>query len=120
MSYLDQVKGLYGMIGQGQIMEAFEKYYHDEVVMIEPNGDNCVGKDANREREKQFMNNIKEMHGGGVTGMTTDEVAGITMVENWMDVTFQDGNRMKMEQIARQKWQGDQIIEERFYYNMPG
>ena len=45
--------------------------------------------------------------------------SGITMVEAWADVTFQDGNRMKLEEIARQKWQGDQIIEERFYYN-PG
>jgi hypothetical protein len=42
------------------------------------------------------------------------------MVESWMDVTFQGGMRPKWEQIARQKWQGDQIIEERFYYNMPG
>jgi len=42
-----------------------------------------------------------------------------TMVEAWSEVTFQDGNRMKLEEIARQKWHGDQIIEERFYYN-PG
>tara|TARA_R110002124_G_scaffold76758_2_gene205690 strand:- start:7340 stop:7450 length:111 start_codon:yes stop_codon:yes gene_type:complete len=36
-----------------------------------------------------------------------------------MEVTFKGGNKIKMEQIARQKWKGDHIIEERFYYN-PG
>ena len=41
------------------------------------------------------------------------------LVEAWMELTFQDGNRMKMEQIARQKWQDGRIVEERFYYN-PG
>lgn len=107
------------MIGQGQIMDAFEKFYHDDVVMTEPDGTATSGKDANRDREKQFVANIKEMHGGGVDGITSNEEDGITMVENWMEVTFQDGNKVKMEQIARQKWQGDKIIEERFYYNMP-
>ena len=46
--------------------------------------------------------------------------AGVTIVESWMEATFKDGNRMKMEEVAVQKWQGDQIIHERFYYNMPG
>jgi len=34
-------------------------------------------------------------------------------------VTFKDGNRVKMEQVARQKWVGNKIVEERFYYNPP-
>ena len=43
----------------------------------------------------------------------------ITMSESWMDVTFKDGNRIRMEEVAVQHWEGDQIIKERFYYN-PG
>ncbi len=120
MSYKSQVKELYDMIFQGQIMEGFEKFYGENVTMIEASGEAFEGKDTNREREKQFVASVKEFHGGGVEGMTSDEEAGITMVENWMDVTFQDGNRVKMEQIARQKWDGDKIVEERFYYNMAG
>jgi hypothetical protein len=118
MSYNEQAEGLYGMIGQGQILDAFEKFYHEDCVMIEPNGNPRVGKAANREHEKNFVGGIAEMHGGGVGAITSDETNGVTMVESWMDVTFKDGNRMKMEQVARQKWDGDQIKEERFYYNM--
>jgi len=119
MSYLDQAKELYGMIGSGQLMEAFEKFYHQDIEMVEPNGDVTKGKDANRKREKEFLAMIKEMHGGGVYGITSNEDDGITMVETWMDVTYQDGNRTKMEEVAVQHWDGEQIIKERFYYNMP-
>ena len=41
------------------------------------------------------------------------------MVEAWVDVTFKDGNRMKLEEVAVQQWDGDQIIRKRFYYNAP-
>ena len=120
MSYLQKVKDMYAMTGQGQMLEAFEKYYHEDVTMVEATGEERKGKNANREFEKQWLSSLKEMHGGGVTGFTSNEDEGITMVETWMDATFQDGNRMKMQEVCVQKWQGDQIIHERFYYNMPG
>lgn len=120
MSNLKNASDLYAMIGQGQVLEAFEKYYHEDIVMIEATGEVRKGKDTNREHEKQWLSSVKEMHGGGVTGITSNEDEGITMVENWMEASYQDGNRVKMEQVSVQKWQDDQIIRERFYYNMPG
>ena len=119
MKYKDLAAEMYRMANSGQAMEAFEKFYHQDSSMIEATGEVRKGKDSNREFEKNFYGSIKEVHGGGVLGITSDEENGITMVEAWMDVSFQDGSRMKMEEIARQKWQGEQIIEERFYYN-PG
>jgi hypothetical protein len=116
MSYLQKAKDLYAMIGQGQLLEAFEKYYHNDVVMQEAGEAERTGKDVNREHEKQFLGMLKEVHGAGVDGFTSDEENGITMVENWMDMTFQDGNRVRMEQVAVQKWQGDQVIREKFYH----
>ncbi|MCF8369490.1 MAG: hypothetical protein K9G76_10645 [Bacteroidales bacterium] len=120
MSYLEKVTAMYKMIEEGKMMEAFEKYYHKDVVMIEATGDVREGKDKNREFELQFMGSIKDIHGSGTTGITSNEKTGVTMVESWMDTTFQDGSRMKMEEVAVQYWKGDFIIKERFYYNMPG
>ena len=117
MNYLNNAKELYQLIGEGKAMEAFEKYYHDDVVMIEANGDARKGKDENRKYEEQFFSTIKEYHDGGVYAMTSDENGGVTMVETWMDITFNDGKRVKMEQVAVQYWKDDQIIRERFYYN---
>ena len=53
---------------------------------------------------------IKEFHGSGVLAITSDDNAAMTIVESWMYVTIKDGNRAKMEEVAVQKWQGDQII----------
>ena len=120
MSYLNKVTAMYEMIGHGKMMEAFEKYYAENVVMVEATGDVREGKDKNREFELQFLSSIKEVHGGGLYNITSNEKTGVTMVETWMDTTFKDGNRMKMEEVCVQKWEGDFIVHERFYYNMPG
>jgi ketosteroid isomerase-like protein len=119
MSYYDKAKNMYDMLAQGKMLEAFEKYYHNDVVMVEATGDIRNGKEANRKYENEFLGMIKEVHGSGVTAITSDEKAGVTMSESWMDMTFKDGNRVKMEEVAVQKWKGDQIVHERFYYNVP-
>ena len=117
MSYYDKAKDIYDMSAQGKMLEAFEKYYHKDIVMVEATGEARKGKEANRKFETEFMGMIKEMHGGGVRAITSNEKEAVTMVESWMDVTMKDGKRSMMEEVAVQKWKGDQIIHERFYYN---
>lgn len=107
------------MIGEGKSMEALEKFYHDKVIVIDGKEAPRNGKDAQKKAVQQWYGMIKEMHGGGVGAITSDEENGVTMVESWVDITFQDGNRIKMEEVGVQKWLGDQIINERFYYTMP-
>ena len=116
MSYLAKAQDVYNMMGQGQLLEAFEKYYADNIVMTEPRGTR-EGKDVCREYEKAFLGMVKEFHGMEVTAIGSNEEAGTTFVESWMEVTFQDGNRVKMDQVAVQHWAGDQIVKEQFYYD---
>lgn len=115
---LDRAQDMYAMIHEGKLLEAFDKYYHDDVEMQEPTGDPRSGKAANREFMKQWMANVEERHGGGVTAITSNEEEQITMIETWTDVTY-SGKRMKMEEVAVQRWEDDKIIHERFYYVMP-
>lgn len=117
MNYYQKAKDIYDMLGQGKMVEAFEKYYHQDVVMVEATGEVRQGKDYNREFEKKFLSSIKEFHGFGVNSITSNEGDGVTAVESWMEVTFVDGTKVKMEQVAVQRWKNDQIIHERFYYN---
>lgn len=117
MTNKDRIQDIYQMMNAGKALDAFDQYYDEKVVMIEGDGNRRVGKATNREYEENFFAGIKEIHDGGTPFITADEDHNVTMVETWMDVTFKDGNRMKMEQIARQKWNSGKIIEERFYYN---
>jgi ketosteroid isomerase-like protein len=118
MSYYDKAKDIYDMMSQGKMLDAFEKYYNNDVVMVEATGEVRKGKDANRKFQVEFMNGVKEIHGSGVKAITSNEKDATTMVESWMDITMKDGKRSMMEEVAVQKWKGDQVIHERFYYNM--
>ncbi|MFY0688710.1 MAG: nuclear transport factor 2 family protein [Cyclobacteriaceae bacterium] len=116
MTYLEQEQQLQSE-ASGDLLAAFEKYYHEDVVMEEPSFGKTEGKQANREREKSFAGMIKDFHGGGLKSISANEEEATTATESWMEATFQDGNRVKMEQVSIKKWEGDKVIHERFYYN---
>lgn len=110
----EKVNDLNQMILSGKSMDAFEKYYHEDVVMQENNLEPTVGKDANRKRELASASAVQEFHGAEVKGVATGD--NISMVEWSMDMTYQGGNRVKLNQVAVQRWKDGQIISERFYY----
>lgn len=116
MTYAQKTQELYNMINSGQLLEAFEKFYAEDVVMQEMGEEPRVGKAINREYEEKFVGSVEAIHGGGVDNITSDEAKGVVMIENWMDVTFKGGHRIKMEQVCVQEWNGDQIVKERFYH----
>ena len=119
-TYYDRAADIYKMMGEGKTLEAFDKYYHDDVVMEEATGEVREGKAASREFIENWRASIDEYHGGGARVITSNEEERVTMVEAWADITFKDGNRMKLEEVAVQHWNEDGlIVRERFYYNVP-
>lgn len=101
------------MIRQGKALEAFEKFYAEDVVMME-NDQAFEGKDVNRKREQEFFGNIAEVHGAGITAAA---VQGHTsFCEQFFDATFKDGKRMKLEEVAVRTWRDGKVVRERFYY----
>ncbi|MEL7833181.1 nuclear transport factor 2 family protein [Fodinibius sp. Rm-B-1B1-1] len=116
MNYFDKINDIYNHIAQGTAMDAFEEYYADDVTMILEDGTTVEGKEANREREKEFFSSVEKFHGIEVSGITSNEDEGITAVESTMTVTFKGADGpMDLEQVAVQHWDGDEIDTERFY-----
>lgn len=108
------------MMAEGNVWEAFDKYYHEDVTVIEmPNGETRQGKEAQRRAIEQWFDMVKEVHDDGVASVCANEDDGVSTAETWTEVSFKDGNRMKMSEVAVQKWKDGQIIEEKFYYHMP-
>lgn len=116
MTYLEKVTELYELINTGTLMAGFEKFYAENVTMQEIGEEPRAGKQTNRVHEIDFLETVKEFHGAGVEAITSNEKARKTMVESWMDVTYQNGMRLKTEQVAVQTWDGDFIIKEIFYH----
>lgn len=121
MSVLQDAQQLQKMMADGKTMEAFEKYYHNDVKVVEmPTGEVRNGKNAQRRAIEEWMGSVEAFHDGGVTSVCSDEDHDYSTVESWMDVSFKDGHRLKMSEVAVQKWKDGQIIEEKFYYQLPG
>lgn len=118
MDVQESVNDLVKMCLSGQMMDAFEKYYADDVVMQENEQDPRKGKDANRTFEQEWMASVAEVHSSEAK---TVAVAGDKAVIEWtMDVSFKDGNRVTMSEVAVQTWKDGKIVHEKFYYDMSG
>jgi ketosteroid isomerase-like protein len=116
MNYLEKIKDVYDHIAKGAAMDAFEKYYAENVVMVLEDGKEVKGKDANRDRENEFFGKVEEFHGLEVVGISANEETGFTSVECAMTVLFKGSDGpMTIEQVAVQDWEGDEITRERFY-----
>jgi ketosteroid isomerase-like protein len=115
MSVKEKIEDVYQHVQNGTALDAFEKYYADNVTMILEDGTAVEGKDSNRKRENEFFDSVESFNGMEVVGIAANEETGQTSVESWMDVTFKGGNRMKLEQVATQDWEDGKIVRERFY-----
>ncbi|MCA9494262.1 MAG: nuclear transport factor 2 family protein [Myxococcales bacterium] len=101
-------------LSTGRLMEVFEKFYADDVVMME-NGEPDparVGKAGNRTYEQYFADKA-EWHGAKMGPVIVD--GDHSAYEMWMDFTI-DGQRVVRSQVAMQWWKDGQIVKEIFYY----
>jgi hypothetical protein len=100
----------------GKPMDAFEKFYADQIEMCENFEAPCVGKDANRKRELEFFGKVGEFHGAELLTSAYDDKKNIGFSEWMWDLTFKGGPRIQMKQVAVRRWKNGQVIHERFYY----
>ena len=114
MSIKSQVQAVIDGILTGKILETFDAYYADNVVMSENLKDERVGKAANREYELKFLDNVQEFHGAKVGRVIVE--GDHAAVEWTFDVTFKGGNRVSMQQVAVQTWKDGKIVREDFYH----
>jgi hypothetical protein len=108
---LDEINGL---VVSGKLLDAFEKFYAEEVVMQENLNPPVVGKDANRLREIEFLNNIEEFRSASVTGVGVGD--DISFVIWNYDYTHKQWGIKNYTQVSVQNWKDGRIIKEQFFY----
>jgi len=115
MTYYEKAKALFRMIEEGKLLDALDKYYHEQVMIIADDGKERNGIEEARNYDKKLLKEIDEVLGGGVKTITSDEERAITMVEFWISIKFKNGYKKKIEEVAVQYWEGDRITKENFY-----
>lgn len=99
---------------QGKMMEVFETYYHEDVVMQDRGMEACEGKDANREREETFLSKVTEFRGMQCLEAMYQEDLAISLWYN--DFSHHDYGDVQGRQLSITKFQDGKIISEEFMY----
>ncbi len=118
MTNLERAQDIYELLAKGQLFDAFEKYYAENVVMEDIGENNRrIGKAACRIHELEFMNAVEAFLGMGVDGFTVSADGATVMIENWLELQFKGAPApIKMAQVAVQQWENGLIVNERFYH----
>jgi len=111
------LKDLNQLVLTGKAIDAFDKYYHEEVSMQENHLPPTVSKAANREREKDFFGNITEFRSAEVKGIAVGD--NISYVTWHYDYTHREWGVRNYTQVSIQHWKDGKIIREQFYYTPP-
>ncbi|HWY45748.1 MAG TPA: nuclear transport factor 2 family protein [Bryobacteraceae bacterium] len=98
-----------------KVLEAFEQFYSDDVVMQENFGEPCRGKAANRERTLEWAGTVSQFHSARLIGSA---VSGDHAYSEWQyDATYKNGVRYQINQVAVRVWRDGQVVSERFYWD---
>ena len=111
----ESLRDLNEMVMSGKMLDAFEKYYDDDVVMQENSNPPMIGKARNREREIAFVNNLEEFRSASVEGIGVGD--DVTFVIWNYDYTHREWGVRTYSQVSVQFWKDGKIIREQFFYS---
>ena len=112
---LEKITDLNDLILQGKAMEAFEKYYDEDVTMQENESEPTIGKEVNRKGEEEFFRNVTEFRSAQRLKVTIGK--NTTMVEWQYNYTHGEWGVRNYSQVSVQVWKNGGIIKEKFYDN---
>jgi GNAT superfamily N-acetyltransferase len=95
--------------------EAIEEFYTADASMRENGHEPRRGRDALAANERKVLARMKSVRSRCVRPVL---VSGDTVVVRWIfEFETLDGGRMRMEELAWQRWDGERIAEEQFFYD---
>ena len=96
---------------------AIRDFYTEGASMRENMKEPRVGRDLLMEREQKTLDKAKSLESRCVRPVL---VHGDHVVVRWIfEFEWKDGKRTRMEELAWQRWEGERIAEEQFFYD-PG
>lgn len=111
----ERVLALVAMVEKAQFVEAIEEFYHPHASMQENQEPPRVGRDLLVAEERATMARFRTMITHPVETLLVD---GDQAVIRWrFEFIPPDGPPMLLEELAWQRWEGERIAEERFFYD---
>lgn len=92
---------------------ALEKYYAEDVLVLEKDQVVADSLQANIAREKDFLGGVSEWREAKILSVAAGE--GVTMTEWHLDFVHEVYGHKKGNQVAVQHWQDGKVVREQFY-----
>lgn len=111
----DTLEAFIARVLSGAHAEAVEEFYTPDSTMQENQSPPRVGRDANAANERRVLSKVRSVH---TTCVRPVFVNGDHVVIRWI-FRFErlDGTVVQMEELAWQRWEGERIAEETFFYD---
>lgn len=101
----------------GRTVEALEGFYAEHAAMQENLGPPRVGRSALVAHEQRALAGVQDLRLRCVRPVLS---AGDTVVLRWqISYCTRDGRAVRFEELAYQRWAGERIVHEQFFYD-PG
>ena len=111
----DVVEAFAKRLEDGEFVEAIEQYYTSDAATYENNAAPTVGRDKLVAKERGVLAASREVK---AVRIGPSLIEGDHVATRWsFSFTNAEGAIRTLDEIAWQTWQGDQLIEERFYYD---
>jgi hypothetical protein len=96
-------------------IEACEQFYTEHSSMQENQDAPRIGRDAHLANERRVMARAKHVHSECVRPVF---VQGDHVVIRWIfEFTWPNDTVTRIEELAYQRWEGDRIAEEQFFFD---
>src|SRR5262249_36538561 len=113
----ERVKELITLAEQGKFVEAIQEFYAEDASMRENLNPPRLGLETLVANERNVLATYKEIRTLPVDSFLEDVD---DVVIHWIfEITRNDGSRFRLDELAHQRWVGDKIVEERYFYD-PG
>lgn len=93
-----------------------QEFYHDEVLIFENRMLARAGKAACLAHEREQLATQAEAPRFKLTAHAVNEATGHVFLEYTVRFADSTGRPMRLDEVAVQRWEGDHIVQERFYY----
>ena len=111
----ERVLAFVAVVEAARYVEALEEFYHSHATMQDNQGELRVGRDRLVADERATMARFASMMTHPVEDLLID---GEKVMIRWrFEFVPADGSPLVLEEIALQRWEGDRIAEERFFFD---
>jgi len=111
----ETLEGFIARVEENRHVEAIHEYYMEHASMRENMGPPRVGREGLEAREAKVLARAKSVRSTCVRPVF---VAGDRVVIRWIfEFDYPDGGSTRMEELAYQRWEGERIAEEQFFYD---